>query len=202
MDWTFIFYFTCAVILYEGLELRQDLAQHGVLPHVDWLEADRRGPGQRHLDKQTLLRLLGLVQDIFNVDNEGGAELSLGAKLYSEYRTSHNAHLQAILRSLKTDDVNTALICTALAVPVLENKLEPVFVKFRHRSGCLEGRHLTHNIVHWSLDICCLNKQLLSEFPSLFWLSGLRVMMIFITVSWHLPAQADHWSWVRAGERQ
>ena len=28
-------YFTCAVILYEGLKLRQDLAQHGVLPHVD-----------------------------------------------------------------------------------------------------------------------------------------------------------------------
>ena len=72
------------MILNEGLQLRQDLAQHGVLPHVDRLQADRRGPGQRHLDKQALLRLLGLVQHVLNVDNEGGAELSLGAKLCSE----------------------------------------------------------------------------------------------------------------------
>ena len=28
-------FFTCAVIFYEGLQLWQDLAQHGVLPHVD-----------------------------------------------------------------------------------------------------------------------------------------------------------------------
>ena len=60
----------------------------------------------------------------------------------------NDAHLQAILRSLKTDDINTAVICTALAVPVLENKLEPFFVKLCHRSRRLERRHLVHNIVH------------------------------------------------------
>ena len=38
-----IFYITRAVIFYEGLQLRQHLAQHGVLPHINRLEGDRRG---------------------------------------------------------------------------------------------------------------------------------------------------------------
>ena len=49
-------------------------------------------------------------------------------------------YLKAILRSLKTDDINTALICT---VPVLENELEPFFVELSNSSWCLEGSHLT-----------------------------------------------------------
>ena len=49
-------------------------------------------------------------------------------------------YLKAILRSLKTDDINTALICT---VPVLENELEPFFVELSDSSWCLEGSHLT-----------------------------------------------------------
>lgn len=129
------------MIFYEGLQLRQDLAQHGVLPHVDWLEGDRRGAGERDLDKQALLRLFGLVQHVFDIDKECCAQLSLETDNVQETKPLIKSHLKAILRSLKTDDINTALICTAFVVPVLENELEPFFVELRNCSWCLSGSH-------------------------------------------------------------
>ena len=57
------------------------------------------------------------------------------------FNLSHN--LKPIFGCLKTDYINTALPCTALTVPVLENELEPFFVKLGHTSWGPEGRHVT-----------------------------------------------------------
>ena len=97
-------------------------------------------------------------------------------------------YLKAILRSLKTDDINTALICTALIVPVLENELEPFFVELGNSSWCLEGSHLT--FINDSLSTRGLVS--MSQYAALILIgvlitvfavrSPVRVMMIFIVV--------------------
>ena len=140
------------MIFYECLELGQHLAQHGVLPHVDWLEGDRRGAGERDLDKQALIRLLRLVQHVLDIDKECCAQLSLETDNVQETKPLIKSNLKSILRGLKTDDINTALICTTLVVPVLENVLEPFFVKLRDRGWCLSGSHLTFKNSQISLN--------------------------------------------------
>ena len=80
-------------------------------------------------------------------------------------------YLKAILRSLKTDDINTALICTALIVPVLENELEPFFVELSNSSWCLEGSHLTFN-----------NDSLITSLVSMSQYTALILIGVLITV--------------------
>ena len=97
-------------------------------------------------------------------------------------------YLKDILRSLITNDINTALICTALIVPVLKNELEPFFVELSNSSWCLEGSHLT--FLNYSLITRSL--VLISQYAALILIgvlitvfavrSPVRVMMIFIVV--------------------
>ena len=97
-------------------------------------------------------------------------------------------YLKDILRSLITNDINTALICTALIVPVLKNELEPFFVELSNRSWCLEGSHLT--FLNYSLITRSL--VVISQYAALILIgvlitvfavrSPVRVMMIFIVV--------------------